>query len=62
MDALSSSLLTPGQWLLVYAAISIIALILLIARYRLNPFITLTLVSLGLGLMAGIPAKDVVFV
>ena len=54
--------LSPGQWLLVYAAISIIALILLIARYRLNPFITLTLVSLGLGLMAGIPAKDVVFV
>ena len=56
------SLLSPGQWLLVYAAISIIALVLLIARYRLNPFITLTLVSLGLGLMAGIPAKDVVFV
>lgn len=55
-------LLSPGQWLLVYAAISIIALVLLIARYRLNPFITLTLVSLGLGLMAGIPAKDVVFV
>lgn len=54
--------LSPGQWLLVYAAISIIALILLIARYRLNPFITLTLVSLGLGFMAGIPAKDVVFV
>jgi GntP family gluconate:H+ symporter len=54
--------LAPGHWLLVYAAISIIALILLIARYRLNPFITLTLVSLGLGLMAGIPAKDVVFV
>jgi GntP family gluconate:H+ symporter len=47
---------------LVYALVSIIALILLIARYRLNPFITLTLVSLGLGLMAGIPAKDVVFV
>lgn len=55
-------LLSPGHWLLVYAAISIIALVLLIARYRLNPFITLTLVSLGLGLMAGIPAKDVVFV
>lgn len=56
------TLLSPGHWLLVYALISIIALILLIARYRLNPFITLTLVSLGLGLMAGIPAKDVVFV
>ncbi|HSC69176.1 MAG TPA: GntP family permease [Cellvibrio sp.] len=55
-------MLSPGHWLLVYAAISIIALVLLIARYRLNPFITLTLVSLGLGLMAGIPAKDVVFV
>ncbi|MCE3254223.1 MAG: permease DsdX [Cellvibrio sp.] len=55
-------ILSPGHWLLVYAAISIIALVLLIARYRLNPFITLTLVSLGLGLMAGIPAKDVVFV
>lgn len=56
------TLLSPGHWLLVYALISIIALVLLIARYRLNPFITLTLVSLGLGLMAGIPAKDVVFV
>lgn len=56
------SLLSPGHWLLVYALISIIALILLIARYRLNPFITLTLVSLGLGLMAGIPTKEVVFV
>lgn len=55
------SLLSPGHWLLVYAAMAIIALILLIARYRLNPFITLTLVSLGLGLVAGIPAKDVVF-
>lgn len=62
MELFFSTLMTPGQWLLVYAAISIIALILLIARYRLNPFITLTLVSLGLGLMAGIPAKDVVFV
>ncbi len=56
------SLPSPGHWLLVYALVSIIALVLLIARYRLNPFITLTLVSLGLGLMAGIPAKDVVFV
>lgn len=54
------SLLSPGHWLLVYAAMAIIALILLIARYRLNPFITLTLVSLGLGLAAGMPAKDLV--
>lgn len=54
------SLLSPGHWLLIYAAMAIVALILLIARYRLNPFITLTLVSLGLGLVAGISAKDVV--
>ena len=55
-----ASLLSPGHWLLVYAAMAIIALILLIARYRLNPFISLTLVSLGLGLVAGMPAKDLV--
>lgn len=55
------SVLSPGHWLLVYALVAIIALILLIARYRLNPFISLTLVSLGLGLVAGMPAKDLVF-
>ncbi len=54
------SLPNTGHWLLLYAAIAIIALILLIARYRLNPFISLTLVSLGLGLMAGMPARDLV--
>lgn len=54
------SFFTHGQWLLVYAAISIVALILLIARYRLNPFVTLMLVSFGLALAAGMPAKDIV--
>ena len=36
--------MTPslGYWLLVYAAVAIIALIVLIARYRLNPFIVIT--------------------
>ena len=53
-------MITHGQLLLAYAAIAIVALILLIARYRLNPFITLTLVSLGLGLAAGIPGRDLV--
>ena len=43
--------MTAGSLLLAYAAIAIIALVVLIARYRLNPFITLTLVSLGLALM-----------
>ncbi|MCR6686743.1 gluconate:H+ symporter [Pseudoxanthomonas sp.] len=52
--------MTAGSLLLAYAAIAIIALVVLIARYRLNPFITLTLVSLGLALVAGMPAGEIV--
>ncbi|WP_039967629.1 SLC13 family permease, partial [Pseudomonas chlororaphis] len=54
--------MTPalGYWLLGYAAIAIIALIVLIARYRINPFIVITLVSVGLALMAGMPPSGVV--
>lgn len=52
--------MTPGISLLLYAAVAIIALVLLIARYKLNPFVTLTVVSLGLGLVAGMPAGEVV--
>lgn len=51
---------SPGISLLVYAAVAIIALIVLIARYRLNPFIVITLVSVGLALVAGMPASGVV--
>jgi len=53
--------MTPvlGTQLLVYAVIAIIALIVLIARYRINPFIVLTVVSLGLALAAQMPAKDI---
>jgi gluconate:H+ symporter, GntP family len=49
----------PGLGLLAYAAIAIIALIVLIARYRLNPFIVITLVSIGLALLAGMPADTI---
>ncbi|MDH4584905.1 permease DsdX [Pseudomonas sp. BN415] len=49
-----------GSPLLVYAALAIIALVVLIARYRLNPFIVITLVSVGLALAAQMPAKDIV--
>lgn len=52
--------MSPGNLLLIHAAVAIIALIVLIARYRLNPFITLTLVSLGLALVAGMPAGEIV--
>ncbi|MCL6713222.1 GntP family permease [Pseudomonas sp. R2.Fl] len=52
--------MTPGNLLLLYATLSIIALVVLIARYRLNPFISITVVSLGLALLAGMPASDIV--
>jgi GntP family gluconate:H+ symporter len=51
---------STGLSLLVYAAIAIIALIVLIARFRLNPFVVITLVSVGLALVAGMPATSVV--
>ncbi len=52
--------MSPGTSLLIYAAAAIIALIVLIARYRLNPFITITLVALGLALVAGLPPGEIV--
>jgi len=51
---------STGLSLLVCAAIAIIALIVLIARFRLNPFVVITLVSVGLALVAGMPATSVV--
>ncbi|MCY1508478.1 High-affinity gluconate transporter [compost metagenome] len=48
-----------GGQLLVYAALAIIALVVLIARFRLNPFIVITLVSVGLALAARMPAQDI---
>lgn len=39
--------MTDGNLLLIYAALSILALIVLIARFRLNPFIGVTVVSVG---------------
>ena len=41
--------------LLLYAVVAVIALIVLIARYKLHPFIALISVSLGLGVAAGMP-------
>ena len=50
---------TAGSHLLIHALIAIIALVLLIARYRLNPFIVITLVSMGLALSAGMPPQEI---
>src|SRR5690606_9467556 len=51
--------MTDGNLLLIYAVLSILALIVLIARFRLNPFISVTLLSVGLALLAGMPAPGV---
>ncbi|MEM5276108.1 GntP family permease [Cupriavidus taiwanensis] len=49
-----------GTTLLVYALIAVIALVVLIARYKLNPFITLVVVSVLLGFAVGMPMSDIV--
>jgi gluconate:H+ symporter, GntP family len=49
-----------GFFLLASGLLSVLLLILLIARYKLSPFIVLFGVSLALALVAGMPAKDVV--
>src|SRR6266550_3165213 len=52
--------MTPGTRLLFYAFAAVGALILLIARFKLHPFIALVGVSLALGLAAGMPLANVV--
>ena len=47
-------------FLLISALASVLALIFLIARFKINPFVVLMTVSLGLALIAGMPAEAVV--
>jgi GntP family gluconate:H+ symporter len=47
--------MTPDTRLLLYALGAVIALIALIARFKLYPFIALIVVSLGMGIAAGMP-------
>lgn len=49
-----------GNALLLYALVAVIALIVLIARFKLNPFIVLIVVSLLLGLAVGMPMQGIV--
>jgi GntP family gluconate:H+ symporter len=49
-----------GSLLLLYALIAVVALIVLIARFKLNPFITLVLVSVLLALAVGMPMGEIV--
>ena len=47
-------------FLLVSTLIAVVCLILLIAVYKLNPFITLFLISLALAVVAGMPPSTVI--
>jgi GntP family gluconate:H+ symporter len=51
---------TGGGWLLGWALASILLLVALIVWAKLNPFVTLVLVSLGLGLAIGMPMGTIV--
>jgi GntP family gluconate:H+ symporter len=49
-----------GNALLVYAIVAVVALVVLIARFKLNPFVTLISVSLALGAAIGMPMSTIV--
>jgi GntP family gluconate:H+ symporter len=49
-----------GSLLLIYAVIAIAALILLITRYKVYPFLVLIIISLLLGLVVGMPMGTIV--
>jgi gluconate:H+ symporter, GntP family len=49
-----------SAFLLISALASVIGLIILIARFKINPFIVLMTVSIGLALAAGMPPESIV--
>jgi GntP family gluconate:H+ symporter len=51
---------THDTFLLISALISVIALVVLIARFKINPFMVLMTVSLALALVAGMPLSSIV--
>jgi GntP family gluconate:H+ symporter len=52
--------MTPDARLLLLALLAVSALIVLIARFKLHPFVALVSVSLALGVVAGMPAATAV--
>src|SRR5438034_88890 len=52
--------MSPNATLLLFAFLAVVALIVLIARFKLHPFIALIVVSLALGVAAGMPLGSVV--
>ena len=51
---------TPNPMLLLYALLAVVALVVLIAKFRLHPFVVLIAVSLGMGVAAGMPLLTIV--
>ncbi len=49
-----------GGMLLIYTIVAIIALVVMIAKFRIYPFLVLIIVSLGLALAVGMPMGDIV--
>src|SRR5207245_6740377 len=49
-----------ARLLLLYALGAVVALVVLIARFKLHPFVALIAVSLGMGTAAGMPLGRVV--
>ncbi|SFB15908.1 gluconate:H+ symporter, GntP family [Collimonas sp. OK607] len=52
--------MVQGNMLLLYAVIAVIALVVLIAKFKMNPFIVLIVVSVILGLVVGMPMGAIV--
>jgi gluconate:H+ symporter, GntP family len=52
--------MVQGNLLLLYAVIAVIALVVLIAKFKMNPFIVLIVVSVILGLVVGMPMANIV--
>jgi gluconate:H+ symporter, GntP family len=52
--------MSPDSWLLLYAAGAVVALVVLIARFKVHPFIALIVVSFAIGTAAGMPLGAVV--
>ncbi|GAC1324604.1 MAG: GntP family permease [Collimonas sp.] len=52
--------MVQGNMLLLYAVIAVLALIVLIAKFKMNPFIVLIVVSVILGLVVGMPMGAIV--
>jgi len=51
---------THGAFLLIAALVAVVALIVLIARFKINPFIVLMTISLALAAVSGMPIQGIV--